>query len=85
MTDPLRAALEDAFALCSGCGSSDDRCASYGPGKKCCPDCEHRSATAPHPGEPHDFRTTCTRCGETGMLVLSLITPDEQVRTEPRP
>jgi hypothetical protein len=32
-----------------------------------------------HPDEPHEFRTTCLRCGEPGMLHVSLITPDETV------
>jgi len=39
-----------------------------------------------HPDDPlrHDFVTTCTKCGEPATLVISLITPDEQVRTERR-
>jgi len=32
---------------------------------------------APHPGEHHEFRTTCLRCGEPGWLHVSLLGPDE--------
>jgi hypothetical protein len=35
--------------------------------------------TGAHPGEPHEFRTTCLRCGKPGMLHVSLITADETV------
>jgi hypothetical protein len=38
----------------------------------------------PHPGQPHDFRTRCLRCGEPGVINLSLITPDESVNIEMR-
>lgn len=34
---------------------------------------------AEHPGEPHVFSTACLRCGEMGMVHLSLITPNERV------
>jgi hypothetical protein len=37
-----------------------------------------------HPGEPHDFRTTCQRCGEAGFLHVSLITDLEVVKIEDR-
>lgn len=37
-----------------------------------------------HPGEPHEFRTKCRRCGEYGMLNVALITDNEVVRIEPR-
>lgn len=38
-----------------------------------------------HPGEPHEFRTYCRRCGEPGRLHVSLITDDELVEIKPRP
>ena len=38
-----------------------------------------------HPGEPHDFRTVCGRCGKDGMLHVAVITDDEVVRIESRP
>ena len=44
---------------------------------------------APHPGEHHEFRTTCLRCGEPGWLHVSLLGPDETFtiasREEPTP
>ena len=46
----------------------------YGVGKSD----EVRAAQA-HYGEPHEFRTICRRCGEPGMLHVSIITPDERV------
>ena len=33
-----------------------------------------------HPGEPHEFRCTCLRCGEPGMLHVAFITPGEEVK-----
>lgn len=33
----------------------------------------------PHPGENHEFRTKCRRCGEFGMLHVALITDNEVV------
>jgi hypothetical protein len=32
-----------------------------------------------HPDEPHEFRTTCLRCGEKGFLNVALITSDQTV------
>jgi len=37
----------------------------------------------PHPGEHHDFRTTCLKCGENGMLHIAVITADENVVVTP--
>ena len=37
---------------------------------------------APHPGKPHEFRTTCRICGKDGMLHVALITHDEAVHIE---
>ena len=37
------------------------------------------AAVAEHPGEHHEFRTTCLRCGKPGMLHISVITPNERV------
>ena len=34
---------------------------------------------ATHPDEPHEFSTTCRRCGERGFLNISVITYDERV------
>lgn len=47
---------------------------------------EQDTATQPseHPGDPHRFITRCVVCQKEGRLVISLITDDEQVRTEPR-
>ena len=36
----------------------------------------------PHPGENHEFRTICRRCGEPGTLHVALIAPGEVVRIE---
>jgi|GEM_PF-6458059 hypothetical protein len=36
-----------------------------------------------HPGEPHDFRAACTRCGEPGTVNLSILAPGEVLRIEP--
>jgi hypothetical protein len=36
---------------------------------------------APHPNQPHEFRTACIRCGEPGFLTISLATYDERVVT----
>lgn len=44
---------------------------------------EAAAAVAPHPGEPHRFWTRCQRCGEPGMLNLSLFGPDERVEIRP--
>lgn len=41
-------------------------------------------STTPHPGEQHEFRTNCRRCGEPGMLNISLIAPDETITIAPR-
>lgn len=32
---------------CPDCGCPASRCESYGPGRKCCPDCKHRAAAIP--------------------------------------
>ena len=32
---------------------------------------------APHPGEHHDYRMTCTRCGEPGYLFVGFHSPGE--------
>jgi hypothetical protein len=32
-----------------------------------------------HPGEPHEFSMTCTKCGRKGMVHLSLITSEQRV------
>ena len=40
------------------------------------------SEPLPHPGENHEFRTTCLRCGESGYLNISLIGPDQEIRIE---
>lgn len=37
-----------------------------------------------HPNEPHEFRTTCQRCGAAGFLNVALITDEEIVRVEHR-
>ena len=39
----------------------------------------HTTDTGPHPDEPHEFRTTCRRCGEPGFLNITLHTYDERV------
>lgn len=39
----------------------------------------------PHPGEPHEFRATCSRCGEPGMVNLSIVAWDERVEVVRRP
>ena len=37
--------------FCTGCGTGEQRCLAYGPGRKCCPDCEHIAALEePTPG-----------------------------------
>ncbi len=38
-----------------------------------------REGAEPHPDEPHEFRTTCLRCGEKGFLHMVLITSDQTV------
>ena len=40
---------------------------------------------AAHPGEHHEFSTTCLRCGKAGYLNVAVITTDEVVRIEPIP
>lgn len=40
-------------------------------------------ASEPHPGENHEFRTTCIRCGERGFLHVALIASDERVDISP--
>jgi hypothetical protein len=45
---------------------------------------EPQWSVAPHPGEPHEFRTMCYRCGERGILHVAVITPSERVRVEDR-
>jgi hypothetical protein len=56
-----------------------------------CPLCEALDelrdalSVAPHPGTPHEFRTTCRLCGQSGYLNLSIVTDSELVRIEPRP
>jgi hypothetical protein len=40
-----------------------------------------RPTVAPHPNQPHEFRTACIRCGEPGFLTISLATYDERVVT----
>lgn len=35
-----------------------------------------------HPGEPHEFKTTCLRCGEYGYLHVAVITDLEVVKIE---
>jgi len=37
-----------------------------------------------HPGEPHEFRTVCQRCGENGYLHVAVITDLEVVKVEDR-
>jgi hypothetical protein len=37
----------------------------------------------PHPGEPHQFRTECIKCGAWGQLFVAILGPDEQARIEP--
>ena len=32
---------------------------------------------APHPGEHHDYRMTCLRCGEPGYLFVGFHSPGE--------
>jgi hypothetical protein len=41
------------------------------------------AATLAHPDEPHEFTTTCHRCGKSGYLHVALITDDERVTIEP--
>jgi hypothetical protein len=35
-----------------------------------------------HPGEPHEFTTVCSRCGENGYLNVAIITDLEVVKVE---
>lgn len=39
----------------------------------------------PHPGQNHDFRMTCEKCGAFGHLVLTTLGVDEMVTVEKRP
>ena len=34
----------------------------------------------PHPGEHHDYRMTCARCGEPGYLFVGFHSPGETFR-----
>jgi hypothetical protein len=36
------------------------------------------TAEAPHPGEQHQFKTECSKCGAWGQLFVAIIGPDEQ-------
>ena len=40
---------------------------------------------APHPGENHEFRTTCLRCGEPGYLFVAVHAPGETFTVNPAP
>jgi len=35
-------------------------------------------APTPHPGEQHKFDTTCTTCGEPGVLFVAILGPTEK-------
>jgi hypothetical protein len=38
----------------------------------------------PHPGEPHQFRVECERCGEPGHLFVAILGPTEEARITER-
>jgi hypothetical protein len=38
---------------------------------------------APHPGEQHEFKTKCIKCGDYGQLFVAILGSDERARIEP--
>jgi hypothetical protein len=37
------------------------------------------AADQPHGGEPHEFRAYCLRCGQPGMVNVSILAPGESI------
>lgn len=85
--DPLAAALRDTveavirrdFGVCYPDGAK-----FYTTADRVLAAIRDTPATTPHPGENHEFRTVCQRCGENGYLHVGVITDLEVVKIEPR-